>query len=168
MKLKDSGYSAHDRREVIKKAKQIFQPQCERDQNGIKPLFRPREMILEDRKAKKGKKYSWWKIKDKYNAIMFVPPTPSGILLKMLRARAESLLADLDLNIRFVEQGGIKIKNLLVKATPFLPLTTLMLFDQSVRRRVSLNLETSPPIELLVQPKDYMHALQRSRQAVNL
>ena len=76
-------------------------------------------MILEDRKAKKGQKYSWWKIKDKYNAIMFVPPTPGGILLKMLRARAESLLADPDLKIRFIEQGGVKVKNLLVKANPF-------------------------------------------------
>ena len=39
--------------------------------------------------------------------------------MKMLKARAERLLADPDLKIRFVEQGGIKIKNLLVKANPF-------------------------------------------------
>ena len=64
-------------------------------------------------------KYSWWKVKDRYNAVMFVPPTPGGILLKMLRARAESLLADPDLKIRFIEQGGVKVKNLLVKANPF-------------------------------------------------
>ena len=58
-------------------------------------------MILADRQNKMNQKYSWWKVKDRYNAVMFVPPTPGGILLKMLRARAESLLADPDLKIRW-------------------------------------------------------------------
>ena len=69
-------------------------------------------MILADRKNKKGQKHSWWKVKDKYNAVMFVPPTPGGVLLKMLRARAENISADPDLKIRFIEQGSIKIKSL--------------------------------------------------------
>ena len=119
VKLKDSGYSAQDRKEIIKNAKKIFQSQCEKAENGIKPLFRPRELILADRQNKKGQKYSWWKIKDKFNAVMFVPPTPGSVLLKMLRARTESILADHDLKIRFMEQGGVKVKNLLVKANPF-------------------------------------------------
>ena len=119
VKLKDSGYSAQDRKEIIKKAKTIFQSQCEREEKGIKPLFRPRELILADRLKKKSQKYSWWKIGDKYNAVMFVPPTPGGVLLKMLRTRAESVLADPNLKIRFIEQGGVKVKNLLVKANPF-------------------------------------------------
>ena len=119
VKLKNSGYSVKDRKEIIVNAKKIFQLQCERDEKGIKPLFRPREMILTDRKNKKGQKHSWWKVKDKYNAVMFVPPTPGGVLLKILRARAENISADPDLKIRFIEQGSVKIKNLLVKANPF-------------------------------------------------
>ena len=78
VKLKDSGYSAQDRKEIIKKAKTIFQSQCEREEKGIKPLFRPRELILADRLKKKSQKYSWWKIGDKYNAVMFVP-LPLGV-----------------------------------------------------------------------------------------
>ena len=117
--MKDSGYSAQDRKEIIKNAKKNFQSQCEKDEKGIKPLFRPREVILADRKNKKELKHSWWKIKDKFNAVMFVPPTPGSVLLKMLRARTSSILADHDLKIRFVEQGGIKVKNLLAKANPF-------------------------------------------------
>ena len=37
----------------------------------------------------------------------------------MLRTRAENISADPDLKIRFIEQGSVKIKNLLVKANPF-------------------------------------------------
>ena len=119
VKLKDSGYSVKDRKEIIVNARKIFQSQCERDKKGIKPLFRPREMILADRNNKKGRKHSWWKVKDKYNAVMFVPPTPGSVLLKMLKARTEKISADPDLKIRFIEQGSVKIKNLLVKANPF-------------------------------------------------
>ena len=54
VKLKDSGYSVKNRKEIIVNANKIFQLQCERDEKGIKPLFRPREMILTDRKNKKG------------------------------------------------------------------------------------------------------------------
>ena len=54
VKLKDSGYSVKDRKEIIVNARKIFQSQCERDKKGIKPLFRPREMILADRNNKKG------------------------------------------------------------------------------------------------------------------
>ena len=60
VKLKDSGYSAQDRKVIIKNAKKIFQSQCEKDEKGIKPLFRPGDVILADRKNKKELKYSWW------------------------------------------------------------------------------------------------------------
>ena len=84
VKLKDSGYSVKDRQEIIEKAKKIFEHQCKNDLEGIKPLYRPRELILADREQKKSKKYSWWKSEnDKHNAIMFVPLTPGGILPKI-------------------------------------------------------------------------------------
>ena len=151
VKLKDSGYSAKDRKEIIVNANKIFQLQCERDEKGIKPLFRPREMILTDRKTKKGQKHSWWKVKDKYNAVMFVPPTPGGVLLKMLRARAENISADPDLKIRFIEQGSVKIKNLLVKQIYSLQLTALVPFVPSAKRQVHPNQGANPFLELLAQ-----------------
>ena len=120
VKLKDSGYSAKDRHEVITKAKKIFENQCKNDLEGIKPLYRQREQILADREHKKGKQYSWWKSKnDKHNAIMFVPPTPGGILLKMLKSRFDELSVDPSFKIKFMEQGGSKVKHLLVRQNPF-------------------------------------------------
>ena len=39
VKLKDSGYSVKDRKEIIVNARKIFQSQCERDKKGIKPFL---------------------------------------------------------------------------------------------------------------------------------
>ena len=120
VKLKDSGYSTKDRQEIIEKAKKIFEKQCRNDFEGKTPLFRHREMIMADREKKKGRKYSWWKSEgNKHNAVMFVPPTPGSTLLKMLKSRFEELSGDPNFKIKFIEQGGSKIKNLLVKQNPF-------------------------------------------------
>ena len=120
VKLKDSGYSEKDRNEIIVKAKNIFKAQCEKDVNGEKPLYRPRGLILADREKKKGKKYSWWKTENnKHSAIMFVPSTPGGKLMKMLKSRFEEISIDPNFRIKFIEQVGSKIKNLLVKQNPF-------------------------------------------------
>ena len=120
VKLKDSGYSEKDRNEIIVKAKNIFKAQCEKKVNGEKPLYRPRGLILADREKKKGKRYSWWKTENnKHSAIMFVPSTPGGKLMKMLKSRFEEISIDPNFRIKFIEQGGSKIKNLLVKQNPF-------------------------------------------------
>ena len=50
---------------------------------------------------------------------MFVPPTPGGTLLKMLKSRFAELSADPNFKIKFIEKGSAKIKNLLVKQNPF-------------------------------------------------
>ena len=86
IRLKDAGYSAQFRAMVVTRAKAIYKAQVENDQKGIKPLCRPREMILADRNNMKGQKHSWWKVKDKYNAVMFVPPTPGSVLLKVVES----------------------------------------------------------------------------------
>ena len=39
VKLKDSGYSVQDRKEIIVKARKIFQSQCERDERALTPFL---------------------------------------------------------------------------------------------------------------------------------
>ena len=83
--------------------------------NGEKPLYRPRGLILADREKKKGKRYSWWKTENnKHSDIMFVPSTPGGKLMKMLKSRFEEISIDPNFRIKFIKQGG-----LLVKQNPF-------------------------------------------------
>ena len=65
-------------------------------------------MILADMKNKKGQKHSLWKMKDKCNAVMFVPFTPGGVLLKMLKARAINFSPHPNLKIMFIKKGSYK------------------------------------------------------------
>ena len=53
---------------------------------------------------------------------MFVPPTPGGELAKKLKKRETELNLGKDMNIRFIEKPGIKMKNLVVKKDPFPPM----------------------------------------------
>ena len=83
IKLKDSGYSPGFRQQVVVNAKKIYQSQVQKDRDGSKPLYRPRHLIDSDRAAAKNKSYKWWNKKGTPpNAVMFVPPTPGGKLLR--------------------------------------------------------------------------------------
>ena len=66
---------------------------------------------------------NWWKSPRStgkpYTFVMFVPPTPNGELVKMLKKRERELNGESEMNIKFIEKGGIKVKNLLVKKDPF-------------------------------------------------
>ena len=77
LKLKDSGYSEAFRVSVVKQAKEIYTKQLEQDRLGVKPLFRRRDQILKDKKAKSESGQKWWsKGSQKYNTVLFVPPSP--------------------------------------------------------------------------------------------
>ena len=107
VKLKNSGYSANFRAKIIRKAKAIYSKQLENDREGTKPLYRSRKQILEDRIKKKHSKKSWWKTgKQNFNTVLFVPPTPGGILAKKMRERQAQLSKNSKLKIKVVEQGG--------------------------------------------------------------
>ena len=54
-----------------------------------------------------------------HNAIMFVPPTPGGVLKSMLQSRTDQLTNNEGLKIKFIESGGLKLKNILARNNPF-------------------------------------------------
>ena len=65
----------------------------EDDKNGTKPIYRNREWNSEERQKSK-KKLNWLnseKSDIQYNSVLFVTPTPGGVLAKELRKREEEL-----------------------------------------------------------------------------
>ena len=120
VKLKNSGYNAKYRKEILDSATKAFDKMLEEDRNNVKPLFRDRLWKKEEREnSKKEKKLNWYKnegkTKIKYKSILFVPPTPGGILVKQLKEREEELNRHREDRIKIVEKGGIKIENILTK-----------------------------------------------------
>ena len=84
------------RKEIVLSAKMAYKKMLENDEKGIKPLYRTRKEMLSDRGSKKDPSHQWWKkndSKENYTAVMYVPPTPHGTLMKMSSAREKILNA---------------------------------------------------------------------------
>ena len=122
--MKNSGYSKKYRMEILNSAMKAFDKMLEEDSKNIKPLFRDRLWKKDEREImKKNKKVNWYKNKEKtqisYKSVLFVPPTPGGILAKELKQREEELNRFSNERIKIVEKGGIKVENILTQKDPF-------------------------------------------------
>ena len=122
LQLKNSGYPIKFRKEVLDSSNNAFEKMLRDDQEGIKPLFRSREWNKEERYlAKKDKKLNWYKNSEKieYKTVLIVPVTKDGKLLKELQQREEKVNKCSNERIKFIEDGGVRMRDLMVKKDPF-------------------------------------------------
>ena len=122
LKLKNSGYGQKFRKEILDSALQAFDKMLADDRNGTKPLYRSKTWNMEERqKTKLNKKHNWWnneKSKTQYKSVLFVTPTPGGVLASELRKREADLNKFSEERIKIVEKGGLKIKDILSSRKP--------------------------------------------------
>ena len=100
----------------------------------------------ERNKVKSAKKFNWWnteKSKFQYTSVLFVTPTPGGVLAKEIRKREEELNKYNTERIKIEEKGGLKsrtfyhqrirLKNLNVprRHAPFAQKVNLLTFRQT-------------------------------------
>ena len=123
LKLKNSAYKEKFRREVLNSAVKAFKKMEEDDRRNIKPMYRSREWQAEERQQSKSRKMAnWWnseKSKIQYTSVLFVTPTPGGVLVKDLQKREAELNRNSQERILMVEKGGLKIKDVLGSKNPF-------------------------------------------------
>ena len=121
--FKNTGYSKNFCKEVLDSSLKAFQKMIEDDRNGTKPLYRSRDWNIEERQLSKARKrLNWWNsanAKIQYTSVLFVPPTPGGILAKELRKREAELNRNNKERIKIEEKGGMKIKDMLGSKNPF-------------------------------------------------
>ena len=121
--MKYSGYNQKFRSECLLSAKNAFKILIRRHEQDGTPIFRNRNEMVEFKAEKNRTPSNWWKAstntKKEFTAVMFVPPTPGGELVKKLKKRETELNLGNSMNIRFIEKPGIKMKNLVVKKDPF-------------------------------------------------
>ena len=121
--MKNSGYHEKFRKEILDSTLKAFEKMVSDDKNGVKPLYRSKMWNYEARqKAKLDKKYNWWnstKSNIQYKAVMFVTPTPGGVLVKDLTKREAEVNKNSSERIKFVEKGGLKVKDILIAKNPF-------------------------------------------------
>ena len=109
LKLKNSGYNAKFRQEILDSGLKAFDKMMEDDKGGVKPMYRSRDWNIDERNFKKSETRSnWWntqKSKIQYKSVLFVTPTPGGLLAKELQKREEELNKNNKERITSVEKG---------------------------------------------------------------
>ena len=117
LRMHYSGYSKKFRYEVVDSALKAYIEREKADQEGERPLHRPKEWRKEEREQEKiGKKCSWYK-RGGNEAVIFVPATPNSQLQK----KYQTEIKQQGFKIKVVENAAIAIKRLLQKYDPFKP-----------------------------------------------
>ena len=123
LKLKKSGYTPKFRKDVLNSILKAYTKMVAEDKSGTKPLYRSRDWNAKERQSQKlDKKRNWWnnsKSKIQYKSVLFVTPTPGGVLMKEVQQREEELNKNNDERILVVEKGGLKVKDKLCSKNPF-------------------------------------------------
>ena len=80
LRMQYSGYSEKFRYKVVNSALKAYETRKKGDQEGERPLHRPREWKREERDQEKARKRSNWYKKGGNEAVIFVPATPNSQL----------------------------------------------------------------------------------------
>ena len=115
--MMQSGYSEQYRKNILCRALRIYDTMNKDDQDGVRPLYRPRDWQAEERRQKKQKKKHNWSAKGGKISPIFVPPTPNGELARQLKEIAETEAED-GVQFRIVETGGRSIKSVVQISNP--------------------------------------------------
>ena len=87
------------------------------DENGIRPIYRPSNWNIVERRKEKTKKKRNWSSKGGYIAPIIIPATPNGELASMLQKVVDEE-CDKKLRFKVIEKGGAKIKRKLQISNP--------------------------------------------------
>ena len=122
LKLKYSGYKQKYRKEILNNALKAYSKIIEDDKNDKKPLYINDNWNKEERtKSKVDNKINWYKTKSQieYKSVLFVPPSPGGVLIKELKKREKDLIENNVKRIKMVGKSGTKMGQILTKKNPF-------------------------------------------------
>ena len=116
-RMKDAGYGEKYRRDVLTHALRIYDHKWEEHKKGNRPIFRPKDWRKEERREIKRNKRINWANKDGHIAPIFVPTTPGGTLMKMMRKVAEDEGKE-GIKFKVMEVGGRTMKRDLQRSNP--------------------------------------------------
>ena len=116
-RMKNAGYGENYRKEVLKHAIRIYDKKREEHMQGIQPMYRHKNWKREERKKEKANKKMNWAKGDGHIAPIFVPTTPGGVLMKMMRKVADEEAKE-GIHFKIMEVGGRTMKRTLQQSNP--------------------------------------------------
>ena len=117
LRMLRAGYDEMYRRRTLEQAIRIHDRMLKDEEEGGRPIHRPRSLEQEGRRKDKRNKRKAWSTKGGCIAPIIVPSTPNGELLSMLREVAETE-AHPSMKFKIVEKGGRTVKRALQKSNP--------------------------------------------------
>ena len=106
------GYPEKYRVDTLNRALRIFDKMKEDDNNGTRPLYRPKDWnVVARRKEKEKNKYEW-STRGGHIAPIFVQPTRNSELANSLKAIADRE-AEAGGHFKIVETGGLSMRSVL-------------------------------------------------------
>ena len=117
LRMMRSGYPQKYRVDTLTRALRIYDDMVQKDKEGTRPLYRPKDWKRAERQRSKQKKKYEWSTRGGFIAPIFVPPTPNSELALSLKAVAENE-AEAGVKFKIVETGGLSIKSVLQRSNP--------------------------------------------------
>ena len=116
-RMKTAGYAENYRRSSLAHAFRIYDKMKKDDQEETRPLHRPKDWNLEERRIQKRKKKRSWSCTGGHTAPIIIPATPNGELLHLLRDVAEKEAVP-GVRFKIVEKGGVTVQHIAQKSNP--------------------------------------------------
>ena len=121
--LRRSGYSERFRHEIISDAVQGFKNMQNREEEGGRPVDRPRSYDEEGRRRKKLEKIGRWYRREPRGTsiregVIIVPPTPDGALAMAMKRACEEELRGSKISVSVQERGGRQLGQVLGTSVP--------------------------------------------------
>ena len=116
-RMRDAGYGENYRAGILQQAMAIYKEKKKEENDGVRPLYRPKTWKKEERKKRKRESRHEWSTKGGYIAPIFVPASPKGELAKRMRKVVEDEKKG-NIKFKIVEMGGKTLKRELQKSNP--------------------------------------------------
>ena len=117
MRMKEAGYTEGYRKAILINALRIHEKKIKDEEEGTRPIFRPKNWKKEERRRDKIRKKKTWATERGHIAPIFVPATPGGELLKRMGHIADKE-AKGGIHFNIIEVGGKTMKSSLQKSNP--------------------------------------------------
>ena len=118
-RMKLSGYNEDYRYQVIKSGVEGFDKMLEEEQNGGRPINRPKSWEEDKRQKKKELQKRTWYRKGGFDVPIFVPHTPRGVLAKAMREKEAQNNQGRKIRFKIVERGGVTLEQKLRRSNPW-------------------------------------------------
>ena len=112
-----AGYDEKYRRSCLTNAYRIYDRMRKEDEEGRRPIHRPKDWDKENRRIDKKKKKHSWSTRGGYTAPIIVPATPNSELLQILRDVADREAIP-GVKFHVLEKGGTRVKQIVQKSNP--------------------------------------------------